>query len=590
VTPIFRSLGLGAVLLATAVGSSAEPVFSSPNIDGGVSPAANFGFDLTPDGRYLLFRAAGDDMIAGDTNQIPDLIIRDRTTNTNELIAPGASLGAIPPNSGDYVSAVSADGRYIVFESSYNIIPGISSDVDQIYVRDRMLQQTFLVSTNDAGEPLEGTSFLPVISDDGRYVAFSSNATSIANGEDPPRTYLLDRQTGERRIVTRNRGGDTMGTIGNAAQVSMSGDGRFLAFADSPLLPEAQQLIHVYLYDRDDDSLRIVSRTPGGDLGNGSSGGAFISRDGRYIAFTSGASNLTGQPADDWQVLRVDRISGAIDKVDVDRLGNQESNGLSPPEDPPHVAQISATGRFIWFFADKRLTTGIPPFERHGAFMRDMDEQHTTVVNVDRDGHRAVVGVGPMSEDGRFIMMNSAALYPAGLSLPNEKLSSNAGPFLGDVFLQDLSPVDLEISLAPSTERGLVNATIENHSATQAAFVGLRIASTPAVRLDDSNPAVCATQLTPSECWNIVVPAGQTTTIGLVFEVTNVRSAIDVDITIEPNEPDPDMTNNSARISFDALPAPPPPPSNSGGGGGGGAVGWLGVALLLLLVSRRSRA
>ena len=585
---IARSLCIGVVVLAGAVECAAEPLFTSPNISGSISEGSNIGYDLTPDGRYVLFTADDDDMIAGDTNGMLDLIIRDRMTNTNELITPGVSLGTRVPSAGECLGAMSADGRYVVFQSVYNVIPGVADrGAQQIYVRDRVLQQTFLISRNDAGEPLEADSLFPTISDDGRYVAFISAAASIAQGEEGTRTYLVDRQSGARRIVSRNRGGDTLNIVGNGPRPFMSGDGRWIVFATSPLLPEAGQTTHVYLYDRNDDSLKIISRTPAGDLGSGPSNNAVISRDGRYIAFVSAAPNLTGQPVGDEQVLRLNRVTGAIDKVEFDRLGNQLSNGTF---DPPVVTSLSATGRYLAFASSKRLIAGIPPFLIGGGFVRDMESSRSVVANVDRLGRRVASG-GPLTEDGRFVMMaGSDAMFPQSLSVPNSKLGSSAAS--GDVFLEDLSAVDVSVRLVETTTRSIVDAVVENHSTLQASLVALHLTSSPAVPVGVATPDVCDANLLPRDCWNIFLAAGQQVTVHLPFNLNQVATAVDLDVVLEPNEVDPNLANNSAHFTIAAPPAPPPPPSNSGGGGsggGGGAFGWVSAALLLSLRAVSSR-
>ena len=140
-------------------------------------------------------------MAAGDANGYPDLIIRDRIANATELISVGATFGIWEPADIQYAGKMSADGRFVVFTSlAGGLIPGMAApmanNLVQVYVRDRLLAQTRLVSVDGAGEPINGTAIGPAFSDDGRYVAFLSDAPNIAGGENPPRTYDVDLMTG----------------------------------------------------------------------------------------------------------------------------------------------------------------------------------------------------------------------------------------------------------------------------------------------------------------------------------------------------------------------------------------------------------
>lgn len=566
------------IAMLVAARSSAEPVFSSPNVDANVSPGGNVALDMTPDGRFILFSADADDMVADDTNQLRDLIIRDRIANTTELISVGASLGNVPPSEINYLGAMSADGRFVVFVSrAAGLVPGVNPAFDQIFVRDRVLKQTQLVSKDDSGMPLEADSIGPAISDDGRYVAFSSSATSISGGQDPPRIYLVDLVTGERRVVSRNRGGSAPSTTGTPGYLSMSGDGRWVTFAALALLPGLPpEVTQIYRYDRNDDSIEVISRTPTGELGDGYSDRPHISRDGHFVAFFSSAPNLTGRPANEWHFLRQDRSSGALAPIDINEQGVQmpmDYGGV------PIFAYVSSTGRFISYSVPKRLIPGVPPSEPFGTYVRDMQGIRSVIANVDRQGGRRP-GVGPVTDDGRFMVTTGGgAMYPPGMNVPAPKMTNT----IGDVFLQDISSLDLAVTLTQVGETApwIVDLNLDNRSALQATLMEVRLTSSAPLVLGYTDPEnACGGKnlAFPIVCYIPVAPAGRLTTIRLFISPGSITSA-DLNVVVDVNEPDNNLTNNSAHVTVRTV-APPPPPAGGAGHGGGGAIRWQDLAVL----------
>ena len=591
---------LGATVLALSVSSAgAEPVFISPNSSGAISAATNRALDMTPDGRFVLFTAEGDDMLAGDSNGKPDLLLLDRTAGTTELI----SVGATPAGTGDTLyttGSVSADGRYVIFTAlRVNLVAGVDAgNLAAVYVRDRVAQQTRIVSVNDAGEPLDEVINLPAsISDDGRYVAFSSTDASILEGEEPPQHFLVDLTTSERRIVSRNRGGSHPSIVGVPGPLHMSGDGRWLVFGSLSLLSSLPpDTPAVYLYDRDDDSIVIVSRTATGELNDGDAEWPDISRDGRYITFFSSAANLTGRPAGEHHFLRKDRVSGALAPIDIDAQGQQSAMDVTGPTLFTHM---SADGRFIAFESPKLLMPGLTvPLIGKPMYVRDMENTHTVAANMnlegDREGSSELAAIGPLTSDGRFMLMTGGGkLYPSSLTVPDDKKFHGIA---GDAFLQDLSPLDVRAEFSPGSISTEAILTVENLSSLQATLLHIRLTSSALMTLEVAIPANAADECRgvfdalPIDCYIKLLPGTQQTTIQLRFNF-NGRANADVQATVNTNEPDSNAANNTANVRLTAL----TPPPASGGGGGGGALGWLELAglgggLRLLQKLRERRA
>ncbi len=181
---------------------------------------------ISADGRYVAFNSYAANLVSGDGNGFADIFVRDRQAGVTERVSVGA--GGEGNGSSDN-SSISADGRYIAFTSnSTNLVPGDGNAVYDIFVYDR---QTGIVERVSAGSGGEGNnnSYYSSISADGRYVAFDSYATNLVSGDGNAATdvFVHDRQTDVLKRVSVGSGGE-----GNNASSgpSISADGRYVAF------------------------------------------------------------------------------------------------------------------------------------------------------------------------------------------------------------------------------------------------------------------------------------------------------------------------------------------------------------------------
>ena len=131
-------------------------------------------------------------------------------------------------------TSLSAEGRLVAFESyASNLVPGDTNGRLDVFVHDRQTRLTERVSVDSAGIQGNGSSRQPSISADGRFMAFTSDATNLVPGDTNGRTdvFVHDRQTGTTERVSV----DSAGNQGNAGSsgVGISGDGRFVAFTSS---------------------------------------------------------------------------------------------------------------------------------------------------------------------------------------------------------------------------------------------------------------------------------------------------------------------------------------------------------------------
>jgi Tol biopolymer transport system component len=217
-----------------------------------------FGMDvvLSPDGRYMLFRSAAANLVPEDHNNMPDLFLHDRMLGTTERVnvtSDGREARTAEGTNG--LPGMTPDGRWVVYASyASDLVPGDTNEQYDVFVRDRLVGSTERVSVNEAGVQGNNESTLPVISHDGRFIAFASLADNLISGDTNQvhDIFWLDRTD---RTLTRISVGQS-GEQANADTISwnhsMSGDGRVIAFGSwaSNLVPnDTNEAIDVFISD-----------------------------------------------------------------------------------------------------------------------------------------------------------------------------------------------------------------------------------------------------------------------------------------------------------------------------------------------------
>ncbi|WP_287382488.1 Ig-like domain-containing protein, partial [Methanobacterium sp.] len=242
---------------------------------------------------------------------------------------------------------ISADGRYVAFtSSSSHLVPGENNYYQDIFVRDLQTQITERVSVSNNGAEGNGDSSQPNISADGRYVVFTSYASNLVLGDNNScqDIFIRDRLSGTTQIITKSFEGG--GTIDQSFDPSINADGRYVVFTSyaSNLVPnDVNERADIFLWDRATSSISRVSVTPSGGEANGDSSQPSISADGRYLVFSSSADNLVSSDTNGNQdIFLRDLASGITQRISLGPNG-EESGGHS---DSPF---ISGDGRFVTF-------------------------------------------------------------------------------------------------------------------------------------------------------------------------------------------------------------------------------------------------
>ncbi|TMB04184.1 MAG: hypothetical protein E6J57_02110 [Deltaproteobacteria bacterium] len=268
------------------------------------SNAASLGSALSADGRLVAFQSDATNLVVGDTNGATDVFVRDRQTGMTARVSV-ASDGTQANNVSSY-PALSADGRFVAFQSdATNLVVGDTNGKTDVFVHDRQTGTTERVSVASGGGT-QGTGnsggffAFPALSADGRLVAFQSDATNLVAGDTNGATDLFvhDRQTGTTERVSVASGG-RQGNGFSAGPV-LSADGRFVAFhstATNLVAGDTNGATDVFVRDRQTGTTERASVASGGTQGNGSSAGPVLSADGGLVAFHSTATNLVAGDA-----------------------------------------------------------------------------------------------------------------------------------------------------------------------------------------------------------------------------------------------------------------------------------------------------
>ncbi len=339
--------------------------------------------------------------------------------------------------------SISADGRYIAFESAANnLVIGDTNNQTDIFITNREFKTTNIVSVNSFGVGGNLNSFDPSVSGDGRFVAFASNANNLVLGDNNNTTdiFLRDLLT----FTTTRISVDSLGNQSNAASINptISADGRFIAFesdATNLVMGDINNARDIFLHDTLTGMTAQISKNSLGDKANLSSFNPTISADGRFIAFDSFATNIVaGDTNNTRDVFWHDTLTGITSSISVDVLANQgDFSSIAP--------SISNDGRFIAF---ESTATNLIPGDTNGVrdiFVRDIVNGITTRVSVDIFGNQVTRSsfAATISDDGRFVAFDS--FDP--LLVPGDSNGTN------DIFVRDLlNGVTTRISV---NDRGL---------------------------------------------------------------------------------------------------------------------------------------
>ena len=336
-----------------------------------------------------------------------------------------------PSNGPSGEPAASETGQWVAFRSSATNLDRERCDngFGQIFVSDRNTGAIRCVSLNSNGRQGDQDSFAPSISVDGRFVAFTSRATNLAENKCDngfSHIYVRDLASGTTRCVSVNSNGQEADRDSDAS--SISADGSLIAF-DSAAGNLAGNRCdngfnHIFVHELATGTTTCVSVRTNGDEGNGDSFDPSLSADGRVVVFQSTATNLATICGNgNSHIYARNRVTGETTCVSLNNEGRQ-SNGNNA------LARVSGDGRFVAFQADSTNVTTRCSNGGTQIFVRDTVEERTTCASIDNRGNQGNDDSGQpsISSNGRFVAFSSRATNLTG----NRCTSGNMQVFARD--------------------------------------------------------------------------------------------------------------------------------------------------------------
>jgi len=360
---------------------------------------------ISADGRVVAFVSNASDLAATDTNGNANVFVRDLQAGITTLVSVN-SVGAASGNRRSDSPVISADGRFVAFVSNASDLAATDTNGNaDVFVRDLVTGMTKLVSVNSAGTSGDNLSLSPVISADGQFVAFVSFANNLAATEDTNETFdvfVRDLQTGTTTLLSVN----SAGTSGDKLSLSpvISADGRFVAFvsfASNLVSPKTNGKAHIFVRDLQEGTTTLVSINISGTSGNGFSGEPVISPDGGFVAFQSSANDLVSKDTNgDRDVFVRDLQEGTTTLVSVNSAGRSDS------------PVISADGQSVAFRSFATNLAATDTSRATDVFVRDLQNETTTLVSVNSAGNGSGDGSSEapvISADGKVVAFRSFA-------------------------------------------------------------------------------------------------------------------------------------------------------------------------------------
>ena len=412
----------------------------SANTNGSAANGASRSAVMTPDGRYVAFASEASDLVPNDTNGIPDIFVRDVVSGVTVLASPAAiSTRAQYEICGSDSPLITPDGRFVAFYSTAtNLVPGITTNPSEIYVRD-LVQNTTIWASSGAQ-----SAFLPqpglklhclshALSSDGQFVAYEVVPTwqgqPYAAG---PSSVILryNLQTAILDLINTN-GLAVLPPYESARTLDMSPDGRFVTFLanSSPTVKTGDS---VYVWDAETGINTMVSGDLDGQIPTNSiCMWPALDSSGTFVTFLSSGANLVTNPLNgEFHVYLHDLLIGSTILLDAD------SNGVGAGVSPGTIPRLSADARTAvfecpdgnMFLNDRNHALDIVARDVVGGTIALISAANHALRSISPNGHTGFTS-SSISGDGRYIAFVSEA----------DNLVDNDTNRCADVFVRDLA-------------------------------------------------------------------------------------------------------------------------------------------------------
>ena len=339
------ALLLGAALpgFPAVTGLVSKP--SGPDSSDGSSQYAT----VSANGRFVAFASTATNLVPTDTNGVQDIFVWDAESGAIQLVSVGHD--GSPANGDSTEPVISDDGRYVAFSSAAsNLVPLDSNGAQDIFVYDRSTGRTDRVSLASQGQQANGDCWHPDISADGRVVAFTSRAPNLAAGKTTSTysdVFVRDRSNGQTTLVSVTAAG--VSAAGDSGEPAVSANGRCVAFTSAAYnltLGDTNNDYDVFVRDLWVGQTNLVSHDVVMQPGNAASTQPAISADGQFVAFRSVATSLVSLYYRAANIFLCDRATGLVRCLtQADRFGSSYRGANQNCSAP----SISADGHRVAF-------------------------------------------------------------------------------------------------------------------------------------------------------------------------------------------------------------------------------------------------
>lgn len=401
---------------------------------------------VSTNGRFVAFESFGFNIVPLGPNSRKNIFRRDMQTGVTTLVS--ANLAGTDGGNGDSQHpAISADGRFVVFESrADNLVANDTNIRSDVFVRDMQTGITTLVSVNSAATGSgNDESIKATISANGRVVVFQSLASNLSSIDtnNTIDVFARDLQTGTTHLVSCNVGctasGNNFSLTANvpkdkAPRANISNDGRIVVFESRatnlvtiPMAPNG--FTEAFARDLQTGTTTLLSVNMQGTM---SVGGQVpvISGDGRFAVFQSPASDITANDSGfGLDLFRRDLQTGATTMVSA-TVSNTGSDG---PSNSGYFPVISTDGRYITFQSNAKNYVANDLNNGYDVFRRDMQTNTTVLISGTTGG-----GTGA-GNDALGAVMSNDGRYVAFLAAGNDFVSTPDTNNRGDVYLRDIN-------------------------------------------------------------------------------------------------------------------------------------------------------
>lgn len=359
---------------------------------------------VSEDGTKVAFESNLAHLVPADGSNNADIFVKDTTSGEIELVS--VPLPPFSPSGQSFSPSISADGRMVAFSSDDpNLVPGDSNGFYDVFVRDLQLDTTTLVSAG--GGPANDYMDIgkAMISGDGTKVVFGSRATNLVTGgpDQGANIFLRDLVSNTTQLVSVSASGE----FGNGEDPSVSADGRFVAFTTTSALlkPGLVSVPGIVRKDMLTGAVAWVSHALAPQTGGGGTW-AGISADGQHVAFISDSNNFVENDPDFHDVFVWDAATNNNVKASESFTGGVANN------DSYKRPSLSGDGRYVAFSSDASDLVPDDVNGHEDVFVRDLSTSTTTKVSTALPDVQSGPGDSALpwiSSSGRFVSFESNA-------------------------------------------------------------------------------------------------------------------------------------------------------------------------------------